>query len=82
MIWKVFLSCALTTFFLAFFENVAKGNLQGNWSGSALKFGSLSETKEVNTLFLLPAAILIGIIGGLLGAFFININFRMAKIRK
>jgi H+/Cl- antiporter ClcA len=82
MIWKVFLSCSLTCFFLAFWENVVKGNFTGSWSGSALKFGSLKKSKEVNALFLMPAAIFIGIAGGCLGAFFINVNTRMAGIRK
>ena len=82
MIWKVFLSCSLTCFFLALFSNVAKGNFYGDWSGSALKFGSLALTKDVNAIFLLPAAIIIGIVGGCLGALFINVNTRMAGLRK
>lgn len=42
MIWKVFMSCAIGTFSLAFFQNAWKGNLNGDWSGSSLKFGNLS----------------------------------------
>jgi H+/Cl- antiporter ClcA len=30
----------------------------------------------------MPAAICLGIIGGLMGAFFINVNTRMAVVRK
>ena len=36
----------------------------------------------MNALFVLPAAIIIGAIGGCLGAFFINVNTRMAGVRK
>ena len=82
MIWKVFMACALGTFSLALFTNVAKGNLTGNWSGSTLKFGSMDETDDVNALFLLPCSIILGIVGGCLGSLFINVNTRMAGIRK
>ena len=40
MIWKVFLACSLGTFMLALFNNLAANNLNGNWSGSTLKFGT------------------------------------------
>jgi len=37
---------------------------------------------EIPTLVLLPSAICLGVIGGMMGAFFININTRMAVVRK
>jgi len=82
MIWKVFMACALGTFFLALLENVAKGNLTGNWSGSTLKFGSLHETNDINALYLLPCSVVLGIVGGCLGSFFISVNTKMAVVRK
>jgi len=82
MIWKVFMSCAIGTFTLALLSNIASGNFTADWSGSTLKFGSLSDTDNVNALYLLPAAVILGIVGGCLGAFFININTRMGAIRK
>jgi chloride channel 7 len=40
MIWKVFFSCALATFTMAFWTSLKNRDFI-NWSGSSLKFGSL-----------------------------------------
>ena len=84
MIWKVFLSCSVGTFMLAFFKNLVAGNFTGDWSGSSLKFGSLTieTSKQINALKLLPSAVILGIVGGMLGALFISVNFKMAVYRK
>lgn len=82
VIWKVFASCSIATFTLAFLSNVKQGNLSGDWSGSSLKFGKISDTVNINALYLLPAAFVLGVIGGLLGALFINVNTRMNNYRK
>ena len=42
-----------------------------------MKFGHIDTSKMLNFFVLLPAAILIGIIGGLMGPLFININTRV-----
>ena len=34
------------------------------------------------TLILMPGAIVLGIVGGMMGALFINVNTRMATLRK
>jgi H+/Cl- antiporter ClcA len=48
-----------------------------------LKFGSIETKNElIPTLVLLPAAIFLGVLGGCLGSLFINVNTRMADIRK
>lgn len=83
MIWKVFLSCSLGTFFLAFLQHIKKGSLNGNWSGSALKFGTTAGSSEINELKLIPGAIILGIVGGIMGSFFISVNTRVnEKVRK
>lgn len=40
MIWKVFMACSLGSFTLALLLNIVRGNLNGDWSGSSLKFGN------------------------------------------
>ena len=48
MIWKVFFACCMGTFSLAVFHSIISkpdGNGNFNWSGSALKFGSLETTR-------------------------------------
>ena len=82
MIWKVFLACSLGTFFLALLNNLANNNLNGNWSGSTLKFGTAQASGDVNMLYLIPASIGLGIIGGLLGALFISVNTKVNAVRK
>lgn len=83
MIWRVFLSCSFGTFFLAFLQNIKKGNLNGNWAGSTLKFGTAAGNSDVNVLKLLPGTIILGILGGMLGALFISVNTKMnEKVRK
>ena len=83
MIWKVFLSCSLSTFFLSLLQNLIKGNLAGEWAGSTLKFGEDEKNKDVNIIYLIPASICLGVVGGILGALFITVNTLMnEKLRK
>lgn len=42
----------------------------------------MTNDKYENTFQVIPAAIVIGIVGGALGALFINVNFRMNALRK
>jgi chloride channel 7 len=80
-IWKVFFCCCVGTFVMAMWSGIATHNFH-DWSGADIKFGSLSDTKSVNVVALMPAAVVIGIIGGLLGAFFISVNTKMNDLRK
>ena len=57
-----------------------EGNFE-DWSGADVKFGDLSHTSRINVLQMLPIAISLAIVGGLLGAFFININTRVNSLR-
>jgi len=87
MIWKVFFCCCVGTFSLAFFNSFVKED-EGvddktfSWSGTALKFGSLESTKVPKIAEILPGAIVLGVIGGVLGAFFINVNTYVNGLRK
>ena len=47
-----------------------------------IKFGSIQGLVSIDIEDLLPQAILMGILGGCMGSFFININTRCAAIRK
>lgn len=52
------------------------------WSGTSVKFGSIATNKKTDIAMLIPAAIILGVIGGALGAAFININTRANAVRK
>ena len=80
MIWKVFASCSLANFWLALLNSIASGDYS-KFSNSSLKMGDVDTILDVNTPFLLVPAVGLGIVGGLLGPFFININTRMAGLR-
>lgn len=83
MIWKTFVCCSVAVLVLAVLSTFASGASTDGFRGSTIKFGGqLANDKYENTWQVMPAAIGIGIVGGLLGAFFININFRMNAFRK
>lgn len=82
MIWKVFFSCAIGTFTLAVCEafklkiihpHIAPDDFMDKFTGSALKFGSI-DMKGANIFELLVAGTILGVLGGLLGSFFIAVN--------
>ena len=85
IIWKVFFTCAFSVFSLAFFSGIwnipqhgTKGILDLN--SASLKFGS--EAVTAPTLKVLPAAFIVGILSGLLGALFVIVNNWMGFFRK
>lgn len=80
MIWRVFFTCCFGNFILAIWGSLFSGNYT-DWSGANIKFGSFTDTTNVNILHILPGAIIVGTIGGLLGALFINVNTRVNKLR-
>lgn len=80
MIWKVFFSCCICCFTMAIWLGIKNQEFK-DWSGALLKFGNLSDTTNVNVFVLIPCAIVIGILGGLMGPLFININTRVNKYR-
>ena len=88
MIWKVFVSCAIANFWVSFLTTIYDlikngGSLHDSSNQtSVLKFGSAYVYQDVNALYTLPGSIILGVIGGATGALFINVNTRMAGVRK
>jgi len=80
MIWKVFFACSLGTFTMAMLDGILNGNYD-DWSGAQIKFGS-ANSKTVNVIHAIPGGIIMGVVGGMLGSFFININTRANAYRK
>jgi len=79
VLWKVFLTCGTAVFVAAMCDNLLHG-IPVSFSESALKFAKARPEISV-PISLIPGAIIIGSISGLLGAFFLGVNFRLAKIR-
>jgi len=78
-------TCAFAVFSLAFFSSLwgIVGGDGGNIfkiNSSALKFGVVQVTAP--TIKIIPACMIVGALGGLMGAFFVIINNWMAFFRK
>lgn len=67
MIWKTFLTCAMAVLLLGVLQTAAEGESSDGFTGSTIKFGNLEEVKAVNTWQDLFGAIIIGIVGGIMG---------------
>jgi len=80
MLWRVFASCSICTFLLGILNSLWTGTTFSLNDTGALKFGKLSDTES--SLLDLPAAIVIGVICGLLGSFFIYVNINLGILRK
>lgn len=80
MLWRVFGACCLGTFLLGIYTSLWQGTTFSLDDTGALKFGSLDDTES--SLLDLPAAVVIGIVCGLLGSFFIFVNINLAIYRK
>lgn len=80
MLWRIFLSCAMSVFTFGFLEQLAKGDIISLSNSGALKFGAV----EIlwSPLSDAPAAIVIGIICGLLGALFVFVYSNLMVFRK
>jgi|APSaa5957512535_1039671.scaffolds.fasta_scaffold126650_2 chloride channel 7 len=81
MIWKVFLTTSLSVFILSSWGAIMAGDY-ADWSGASIKFGKIQGDSQVDVATLLPAAIILGLIGGFLGAGFVYINFKVNGWRK
>lgn len=75
MVWKTFITCAFAVLLLGILQTLAEGDLSDGFSGSTLKFGSSKKVNSVNTYQDILGAIIIGVVGGCMGAFFIGVNF-------
>lgn len=80
MLWRVFFASSLATFLLSMYSSLGQGTAFSLTDSAALKFGTLDDHES--SLLDLPAAVVIGIICGLLGALFIHVNVNLAIIRK
>jgi chloride channel 7 len=78
--WKVFFASTIATFTLSLFKQLEEGLDHITVSSSEIvKLGSTLAAPEIDCLF---GALVIGVIGGLLGAIFIRANNRINAIRK
>lgn len=75
MLWKTFLSCSSAVFSLALFEAIIHGKF-ATWTASALKFGKV-RVEDITPTDVLPGAIVLGVVSGLLGSFFISVNTKV-----
>jgi H+/Cl- antiporter ClcA len=79
LLWKTFISCSSAVFSLAIIEAAIHGKID-NWTASALKFGKI-RVVDITPSDVIPGAIVLGLVSGCLGAFFINVNTRVNAIR-
>jgi len=78
--WRTFLSTSVATFVLTLLEALADGNVDEIVNGGLLKFADIKVQSYNYADFLV--FIVIGVLGGLLGSFYILINANLAKVRK
>lgn len=81
MLWRVFTATSVSTFTLALLESMYTGAPLSLSDSGSIKFGQVQNLSE-NTMLDLPAAIILGIICGLLGALFIYISVAINIYRK
>lgn len=89
MIWRIFFCCSLSTFTLSFLGQIKKAVEDKTpfsefsptlTSASTLKFGVL---KNIDVkLSQIHGSLVLGVLGGMLGSLFINVNTRVGRIRK
>ena len=80
VIWKVFLSCALSVFTLTVVSSLMKGEDITAINGSVLKFGV--EDISPATFDVIPGAFIVGAICGVLGGVFVIVNSNLGLVRK
>ena len=82
MIWKVFFACSVANLTLTVLTSLYENEFTG-WNVSMLKFGDTNIDYHGRDYWLLvPASLFIGVLGGLYGPLFINVNFRINAWRK
>lgn len=80
MLWRAFFTCTIAVLSTAIFTHGLKGNPTFDVAPVELKFGG--EFIESPKMDALLCACIVGVICGLLGAFFIWFNFKLLKLRK
>jgi H+/Cl- antiporter ClcA len=82
MIWKVFLCCSMSVFTLGILSMLTVPEVT-SWVGTSLKFGNYSKTEyDIDLPIVIIGTIGLGVIGGVLGSFFIAINTKCNEWRK
>ena len=80
VIWKVFMTCALSVFMLAVVQGAMAGQPIELINSSVLKFGV--ENIKPSTFEVLPGSFITGAICGVMGATFVLVNSNLGLIRK
>jgi len=75
MLWKTFLSCTTAVATMAMAEALVHGEFS-HWTATSLKFGNI-RVVDITPTAVIPGAIIIGFVSGLLGPLFINVNTRV-----
>ena len=81
MLWRVFAATSISTFVLSILDSFATNAPLSLSDSGSLKLGNLSVASE-NSILDLPAGIILGVICGLLGAFFIWVSIVLGMWRK
>ena len=80
VLWKTFIASAISVFFLAFFQQIFKGLPPTAINSAVLKFGL--QDVEQPTFSSIFAAIILGIVCGLMGACFVAANLKINIFRR
>ena len=80
MLWRVFFTSAISTFTLGFWQQMMDGGTISLNAAAALKFGTIEILTSPMTDA--PIAVFIGIVSGLLGAFFVYTYASLGVFRK
>jgi chloride channel 7 len=78
--WQTFLATALANFTLTFCNALTTGNFTNVTNAGLIRLGEISKNNNYNLADVF-VFIFIGILGGLFGALFNEINIRLAKLR-
>lgn len=81
MLWRVFTATSFATFTLSVLKSISTGAPLSLSDSGSLKFGNVGESGE-NSMLDLPAAIILGVITGLMGALFIHCSISLGMYRK
>ena len=79
MLWKTFLSCGTAVATMAMAEGIVHGKFT-KWTAASLKFGNI-RVASITPSAVVPGAIILGFVSGLLGPLFVNINTRVNAYR-
>ena len=80
VLWKSFFTCSIAVFSVAIYTQAMQGKPDINVKPVELKFGGINV--ESPDIWSIPCALAVGIVCGILGALFVVVNMRLAKLRK